>query len=295
MEKQSFVIERIYEAPVSNVWKAITQVEFLRQWYFEIPEFKPEVGFEFSFESNGPCEYARMHLCKVTEVVKEKKLAYSWRYEGFEGSSLVSFELQAEGGKTRLRLRHEGLETFPANLVRDKNFPSGWTWLIGTSLANLFGGSPNYQASFTAPVMAMEAFDAINRVSEWWTNSVEGSSEALGDEFTVRFGDTFVTMKIVESIAEKKVVWLVTDCLLHWLQDKKEWLGTRMVFELIPENGATTVSMTHEGLVPQVECYENCETGWNFYIKESLRRLVTEKKGAPDMRMAASRAAANSQ
>jgi len=294
MEKQSFVIERIYEAPVSSVWKAITQVEFLRQWYFEIPEFKPEVGFEFSFISNGPCEYARVHLCKVTEVIKEKRLAYSWRYEGFEGCSLVSFELQPQGGRTRLLLKHEGLETFPASLVRDKNFPSGWTWLIDTSLANFLEGSQNYQASFTAEVTATEAFDGINRVAEWWTNSLEGSSAAIGDEFTVRFGDTFVTMKIVEFIPEKKVVWLVTDCCLHWLQEKEEWLATRMVFEVIPGNGAITVRMTHEGLVPQVECYENCEKGWDFYVKNSLRRLLTEKKGAPDRRMAESQTATNS-
>src|ERR1700738_4962904 len=92
-----FIIERVYEAPASNVWKAITQPELLKQWYFDVPEFKPEPGFEFSFEGSGSCERPNTHLCRVTEVIAGKKLSYTWRYEGYEGDSLVTFELFAEG------------------------------------------------------------------------------------------------------------------------------------------------------------------------------------------------------
>jgi uncharacterized protein YndB with AHSA1/START domain len=68
--------------------------------------------------------------------VPGKKLQYSWRYEEYEGNSFVTFELFPEGDKTRLKLTHEGLETFPmSNPDFDKkNFQQGWTSIIGTSL-----------------------------------------------------------------------------------------------------------------------------------------------------------------
>jgi len=75
------------------------------------------------------------HLCKVTEVENDRKLTYSWRYEGYEGNSFVTFELFAEGDKTRLKLTHAGLETFPADKAFAKeNFVMGWTELIGNLL-----------------------------------------------------------------------------------------------------------------------------------------------------------------
>jgi uncharacterized protein YndB with AHSA1/START domain len=76
--------------------------------------FKPEVGFEFRFDG-GSDDKIYHHICKIVEVVPNKKLKYSWRYEGFEGMSYVTFELFEEGKTTTVKLTHEGLETFPQN------------------------------------------------------------------------------------------------------------------------------------------------------------------------------------
>ena len=131
---EAVVIERTFNAPVARVWKALTDVDEMRQWYFDLKEFKPEVGFEFefTFEHEG---MKHDHRCKVTEVIPQRKLAYTWRYEGHEGNSLVTFELFADGDKTRLKLTHEGLETFPKlpSFAR-ANFMAGWTEIIGSSL-----------------------------------------------------------------------------------------------------------------------------------------------------------------
>ena len=136
MNKEPFIIERTYNAPNEKVWKAISDADTMKQWYFNVPEFKPEVGLEFGFtvHSKGR-EY--VHLCKVTEVVPGKKLSYSWRYKGEEGNSIVSFELFDEGENTRLKLTHTGLETFPpvADFART-NFEGGWNQIIGTDLKN---------------------------------------------------------------------------------------------------------------------------------------------------------------
>jgi uncharacterized protein YndB with AHSA1/START domain len=134
---EPFVIERIYNAPVTKVWQALTDNDQMKKWYFDIADFKPEPGFEFSFIGEGKEGEKFVHLCKVTEVIKEKKLTYSWRYEGFEGNSFVTFELFAEGEKTKLKLTHAGLETFPAiagNAFAKTNFAEGWTYITGTAL-----------------------------------------------------------------------------------------------------------------------------------------------------------------
>src|SRR5215831_19041153 len=133
MKNEPFVIERIYDVDIEKVWKAITIKNQMKQWYFNVAEFKPEVGFEFQFYAGSP-EKQWLHLCKITEVVPLKKITYSWRYDGYEGKSFVTFELFGEGDKTRLKLTHEGLETFPANVpeLGKANFAEGWTSLIGT-------------------------------------------------------------------------------------------------------------------------------------------------------------------
>jgi uncharacterized protein YndB with AHSA1/START domain len=124
---EALVIERTFNAPVARVWKALTDVEQMRQWYFELKEFKPEVGseFEFSVEHKGMNYH---HLCKITEVIPQKKLVHTWRYKGHEGNSLVTFELFAEGNKTRLKLTHDGLDSFPKTpAFARENFKQGWT------------------------------------------------------------------------------------------------------------------------------------------------------------------------
>lgn len=136
MKNSPYIIERVFNAPVAKVWEAITNKEDMKQWYFDLAEFKPEVGFEFSFPGQGHKGEKYIHHCKITEVVKEKKLVYSWRYEGYPGISYVHFELFPEGNSTRIKLTHEGLETFAQNNsdFAKENFAAGWTELIGTLL-----------------------------------------------------------------------------------------------------------------------------------------------------------------
>src|SRR5579864_1560705 len=128
------VVERTLNAPVAKVWRALTDVDQMRQWYFDLKEFKPQVGFEFEFvvEHEGNSYH---HLCKVTEAIPNKKIAYTWRYKGEPGDSLVTFELFAEGEQTRVKVTHTGIETFPKTpAYARKNFETGWRTLIGTEL-----------------------------------------------------------------------------------------------------------------------------------------------------------------
>ncbi len=141
MKANSIVIEKTFDAPVSKVWTAITDKNEMRKWYFDLKEFKPVVGFEFRFYG-GTEENQYLHICEITAMEFEKKLTYSWRYDGYAGISFVTFELFKEGEKTKLRLTHDGVESFPADnsdFVRS-NFVEGWTSLIQTSLKEYLEG-----------------------------------------------------------------------------------------------------------------------------------------------------------
>ena len=143
MKNEPFVIERTFNAPMAKVWSAITSKDEMKQWYFDLADFKPVVGFEFTFNGKKSDGSTKVHLCRVTEAVSGKKLTYSWSYEGYEGVSYVTWELFDEGGKTRLRLTHTGLESLPVTPNRDfakENFAAGWTSIIGTSLKNYLEG-----------------------------------------------------------------------------------------------------------------------------------------------------------
>ena len=135
----SFIIEKSYKAPRQKVWRAITNKDDMKQWYFDLSDFKPVVGFEFEFRGGKEDGVQYLHRCRITEVVPEKKLTYSWRYEGYEGMSFVTFELFDDGdNKTRVKLTHAGLDTFPKSVpdLDKKIFAEGWTELIGSLLKN---------------------------------------------------------------------------------------------------------------------------------------------------------------
>jgi uncharacterized protein YndB with AHSA1/START domain len=130
------VKEVVLDAPVEKVWKALTDKNEMKKWYFDIAEFKPEVGYKFSFlgEKAGR---KFVHLCTILEVEKNKKISHTWTYEGVEGETIVRYELFPEGNQTRLRLTHEGLENLPQNEDYARaNFQEGWNHIIGTSIKN---------------------------------------------------------------------------------------------------------------------------------------------------------------
>ena len=132
MKNEPVIIERTLKAPAERVWKAISDKDQLKKWFLDLAEFKPEVGFEFSFEG-GPAQH--LHLCKITKVEYGKLLQYTWRFGGYEGDSLVTWELFPDGSSTKLRLTHEGIETFPSDKLGSKEeFAEGWVHLMESSL-----------------------------------------------------------------------------------------------------------------------------------------------------------------
>ena len=139
----------------------------------------------------------------------------------------------------------------------------------------------NFHRTITVNASPEETMKKISEVNGWWAKNFTGKAEKLNDKFSVRFGDTFVDFQISELIPNQKVVWTVTDCNLHWIKDKKEWKGTEVVFEISGKKNETQIDFTHIGLVPGVECYDACETGWTGHFQLSLAKFINEGKGTP--------------
>jgi uncharacterized protein YndB with AHSA1/START domain len=126
------IVERTYDAPVHQVWQALTDREKMKHWYFDIPGFKAELGAEFTFKAGCDGDQEFLHSCKITALVPNQKIAYTWHYPGYDGMSEVSFELSGDNGKTHLKLTHSGLETFPqTGAFARENFNGGWTHFAG--------------------------------------------------------------------------------------------------------------------------------------------------------------------
>ncbi len=136
----------------------------------------------------------------------------------------------------------------------------------------------NYTAVIEVEQSPQEVFNCIKEVSKWWNREdFEGKSSELNDEFVIcHAGRHYSKQKLIEVIPKSKIVWLVTDSALDWLEkDQHEWTSTKMVFDIISKDDKTVLHFTHEGLVPGKECYARCEEGWNMVIKDRLFNFIT--------------------
>jgi uncharacterized protein YndB with AHSA1/START domain len=130
-----------------------------------------------------------------------------------------------------------------------------------------------------------EVFAAVTNVRGWWSQALEGRSAEVGDEFTYRHKDVHRSVhRVTEAVPGQRIVWRTVDADLPHAKEPSEWIGTEVRFEITArrQGGKTELRFTHVGLVPELDCFEACSTGWGFYIGDSLRRLITTGKGAAD-------------
>ncbi|RYE18681.1 MAG: SRPBCC domain-containing protein [Sphingobacteriales bacterium] len=126
-----------------------------------------------------------------------------------------------------------------------------------------------------------EVFDAVNQPEQWWSGEVNGNATKLNDEFTYRYQQFhFTRQSVVEMVPDKKVVWLVTESNLNYIEDKSEWTGTRIIFEITRQDkNKTLLRFTHAGLAPAIECYDACSSTWVRLLQESLLSLINTGEG----------------
>ena len=133
-----------------------------------------------------------------------------------------------------------------------------------------------------------DVFGAITNVRGWWSENIEGPTDRLGAEFTYHHQDLHRSrMKIVELVPGRRVAWLVLDNSFKFIKEQTEWTGTTIVFDISTTDGQTQLRFTHEGLVPDYECFDICSTAWASYINNSLRALIQTGTGHPNPKEAA--------
>jgi hypothetical protein len=154
---------------------------------------------------------------------------------------------------------------------------------ILTSKANSTMATSNFSTTISVNNTPKEVFDAINNVRGWWSESVEGNTNKLNEEFLYYYKDVHISkMRIVEFVPNRKVVWLVLDNHFNFTEDKTEWNDTKIVFEISEKGDKTELLFTHVGLVPEYECYNVCHDAWTSYIQGSLKDLITTGTGKPN-------------
>jgi uncharacterized protein YndB with AHSA1/START domain len=141
----------------------------------------------------------------------------------------------------------------------------------------------NLTYTFTVDRSPAEAFAAICDVRAWWSGEIEGRTDTLGSQWSYRVPDIhFSAFRITELVPDRSVAWLVTESWLSFTEDQEEWTGTTVRFAVEPTSEGAQVRFTHEGLVPQVECYGVCRVAWGEYVLGSLRQLMESGTGRPD-------------
>lgn len=139
----------------------------------------------------------------------------------------------------------------------------------------------SYKTNGKVEEPAQEVFKALTEeISLWWSTVYSGEAKKAGDQFRVEFNKTFMEFTIEEAAANK-IVWLCTDIYndIPQAENKTEWIGTRVIWEIQPvTESSAQITLTHDGLTPELECFEICEGGWNFYFG-SLLSLLNKGKG----------------
>lgn len=154
---------------------------------------------------------------------------------------------------------------------------------LNTNQTDKYMENKNFTTSIVVPQSAAEAFSAIKNFRAWWSEEITGKTGELNETFFYHYKDVHLCkIKLIESIPEKKLVYKVIDNQFNFTKDKTEWINTKLIFELTPDRNKTKIVFTHEGLVPEYECYQVCNDAWSSYIQGSLQSLITTGKGKPN-------------
>ncbi|MDX2002595.1 MAG: SRPBCC family protein [Chitinophagales bacterium] len=271
---QPLIVEHTYNAPINVLWKALTDKNQLKQWYFDMLDFKPEVGCRFTFTGTDNEGVSYLHVSEVVEVVPNKKLVYTWGYDGYEGNSLVTWELSDEKNTSKVILTHSGIETFPSiPAFAKENFVAGWSEILGTNLREMVETETMKRTipinATAAKVWKMLTDSAVNR--QWSDAFGEGVYvEATWDEGTeVKWfaQENLLVKGIVDKCIPEEILKVVfyDDADQSQPDPTGEYLE---MFQLNEESGTTVLSIT-AGPLPII-CLKDSNTMWDKAIEKMV-------------------------
>jgi uncharacterized protein YndB with AHSA1/START domain len=136
----------------------------------------------------------------------------------------------------------------------------------------------DYQTRLTLNASVDVVFDALTTtegLAAWWT-PVTGDG-FTGGQLTFSFGPASQAVMRVDA-AERGVGVHWTNIACH----VEDWVGTTLHFDIeaTPEGG-TELRFRHAGLTPRLECFSDCQSGWDHFIP-SLGAYVETGVGHPN-------------
>ncbi len=137
----------------------------------------------------------------------------------------------------------------------------------------------SFTYSFTAEKSPEEVYSLLLNVEQWWSGiyeeTIKGESAKVGDEFSFLAGGGvhYTKHRLIELMPNRKIVWLVIDCNLAFIEKTDEWVNTKIGFDITREGDKTRVTFIHDGLTPQFECYGDCSLGWTGYLENLNKKL----------------------
>ena len=290
MEKQDYTATITINRTAEEVFNSINNVS--AWWSEEYEGQSTKLNDEFILKHIDR-HYSKQKVVeviparKVVWLVKESKLNWIDKNKNEWTNTKMVFEISPQGEKTVLNFTHVGLVPEKECYSHSVQF---WDMIITQRLYNFITNvkfldmknQNDFSYSLTVKATASETLEKISQVNLWWAKNFKGTASKLNDEFSVYFGDTYVNFRISEVIPDKKIVWQVTDCNLDWIEDKKEWNNTEVIWSLTQKEGTTKIDFVHKGMTPESECYETCKPGWTHHLKDSLQKLIDEGKGFPE-------------
>ena len=143
--------------------------------------------------------------------------------------------------------------------------------------------STSLTLTFETDRSAEETYAAINDVRSWWSGAIEGRTDRLGSEWTYAVDGIHATkFRNTEMEPGVRVAWLCLESWLSFVDDKEEWTGNTIAFDIARVDGRTRVTFTQHGLSSEKECYAICSPAWNQYILGSLRERIETGAGLPN-------------
>ncbi len=140
---------------------------------------------------------------------------------------------------------------------------------------------------FTATIIVerseAQVYNSIMDFHSWWSEEIEGETNKLNETFFYHYKDVHLCkIKLIEAIPQKKLVYLVIENEFSFVQDKTEWVNSKLIFDISSDGDSTKILFTHEGLTPEHECYTVCEDAWTSYLQGSLKSLIETGIGKPN-------------
>jgi uncharacterized protein YndB with AHSA1/START domain len=283
------------EAPLAEVFKLISEPDQIRRWQ-PVQIFEARVGGRYSMGTEKSVAIGR-----IVEIDPPHCVAFTWdnANKTIGAETIVRFELKEDGAGTLLHLTHTGFATSDSAKAHN----DGWAHYLGRLRTVAAGGDPGPDNSNCAEaevagtgtstgfsrdvplgVSRERAFDAIATIDglrAWWTTKTTGSASVGGEvRFAFDEADEWVVMRVDEARRPSSVSWTCV-AQRHDGPHTDEWVGTSVKFDLIERSPeACTLHFQHIGLTPKLECFGECEHGWNYFLA-SLAALLERGKGSP--------------